>query len=493
MYISEKIGQEYKSWSGNIGIWSGTGTGKSTFILNQLLSFAIENKKRILYLTNRDALRDQLRNKVDNKYNKYIAIHNYQEIEQMEIDNNGFINNICKDIDYIVMDESAYFFSDSTFNRRTDIIFNNIIHNSNTIKIFMTATPYYLKHYFDKENIKFNYEYNLPTDYSYIDNVVAYKDDGALNEILDAIPKDEKIIYFGTAKKALEISRQRKGSFICSKYNSYYSKYINKSELNSITNNEQFNNHLLCSTKALDNGISIHDIKVKHIIIEQVDYITFIQMLGRLRIQEGQKINLYFKNFHNSIINGFRTNVKNILNNADYLKIFGQEAYINNKEYKNDRFINNRIIDKLSIKGQTIYKINKCMYYKYKCDKFVFDSILDKNDPISYKSIIAAQLNMNITDIIDYEKGIKQMNLEEYLDKLVGKVMLTAQDRKELINTIKLTDNRGRIQKSIGQLNQYLKDNNYYYIINKFETMRIINGKRKKYKSAWKILRLVEK
>lgn len=66
-------------------------------------------------------------------------------------------------------------------------------------------------------------------------------------------------------------------------------------ELDSIINNSKFNRKVLIATKTLDNGINIKDNKVKNIVIMAWDKITFIQMLGRRRvnIEDADTVNLY--------------------------------------------------------------------------------------------------------------------------------------------------------------------------------------------------------
>ena len=58
MYISDVIGNEYLKWNPETKVFisSPTGTGKTTFITKSLFPFAVENKKRIVYLVNRTAL-----------------------------------------------------------------------------------------------------------------------------------------------------------------------------------------------------------------------------------------------------------------------------------------------------------------------------------------------------------------------------------------------------------------------------------------------------
>ena len=57
-----------------------------------------------------------------------------------------------------------------------------------------------------------------------------------------------------------------------------------------------------------------------------------------------------------------------------------------------------------------------------------------------------------------------KINLEEYLDSVIGK-KLYKDYRDKLINIIGLKDSRGRIQKSISQLNEYFIANKLPYVI----------------------------
>ena len=100
--VSDVIGDSYKNWDSNqiVIIDCPTGSGKSYFIFETLLDYAISNQKRILYLVNRKVLRAQLDeqyisgsnalNKLHKKYRntrfnirEYIRIYTYQYIETL--------------------------------------------------------------------------------------------------------------------------------------------------------------------------------------------------------------------------------------------------------------------------------------------------------------------------------------------------------------------------------------------------------------------------
>ena len=62
MYLIPIIAEKYKLWKNNSRIFleAPTGKGKTTFILEKLLLFAIEQGREILYLSNREVLHKEL-------------------------------------------------------------------------------------------------------------------------------------------------------------------------------------------------------------------------------------------------------------------------------------------------------------------------------------------------------------------------------------------------------------------------------------------------
>lgn len=50
---------------------------------------------------------------------------------------------------------------------------------------------------------------------------------------------------------------------------------------------------MLITTKVLDNGVNISDEGVRHIVIPFCDQTEFMQMLGRRRTDEGERVYLY--------------------------------------------------------------------------------------------------------------------------------------------------------------------------------------------------------
>jgi len=90
--------------------------------------------------------------------------------------------------------------------------------------------------------------------------------------------------------------------------------------------------------------------------------------------------------------------------------------------------------------------------------------------------------------------------LEQYLNSIVGQEMLTVADRQELIKKIGLIDthhsnikeNNIKLLKNINTLNSYFVEIGIDFCIKSLETSRIINGKKKNFKSIWKVMRLTD-
>nr|WP_312577719.1 DEAD/DEAH box helicase family protein [Sedimentibacter sp.] len=60
--------------------------------------------------------------------------------------------------------------------------------------------------------------------------------------------------------------------------------------------NQKFEKTVLVTTSVLDNGINLKDDLLKNIVIMTSDKTSFLQMLGRIRLNDGKKINMYIQN-----------------------------------------------------------------------------------------------------------------------------------------------------------------------------------------------------
>lgn len=184
--ISEFIGENYKEW--NLGstviLDAYTGSGKTYFVSNILLPYAIKKGKKIVYFCNRRALKEQTRkHQLDNKTieidgEKYLAKDYFYIIPYQ------YCETICKfpdfdiredklystktptkqnkpkkisirenEILYYIFDEAHYFVMDSSFNQKNSFWFEQNFQFKNSIALFLTATPepFYLFYYFNRK------------------------------------------------------------------------------------------------------------------------------------------------------------------------------------------------------------------------------------------------------------------------------------------------------------------------------------------------------
>ena len=86
LFISEKIRDEYLKWNNGdvVFITAPTGSGKTYFILNKLVSYVSSQGKKLLYLVNRRILKQQLEadiSRLSIKDQNAIIIKSYQALE----------------------------------------------------------------------------------------------------------------------------------------------------------------------------------------------------------------------------------------------------------------------------------------------------------------------------------------------------------------------------------------------------------------------------
>lgn len=156
-----------------IFISSSTGSGKTYFILNTLLPYVSSKKKKLLYLVNRNILKKQINNDLNDipyerrcELKEWIEIETYQAIEaeicNWQVCENMFDKNVkegfsykYKDYDYVICDECHYFLADSNFNTNTVLSFRFVQELfANRIRIFMSATIGDIRSFIIKDNEK---------------------------------------------------------------------------------------------------------------------------------------------------------------------------------------------------------------------------------------------------------------------------------------------------------------------------------------------------
>lgn len=325
MYITEIIKQEYQKW--NIGdcifLEAPTGTGKTTFILKELLLFVKSLNMEILYLSNRFLLKEQIKKEIAEKQGlptdlawlesveelDGITVINYQKL-QLLCQQEGFVWEINRRYRYVVCDEIHYLLEDSAFNPEI-IRLVRFLKDISSCLICISATLGELKEWivwekygvnvrymkWVRENDFFEYlmfpkrfttpmtliyttihSYTIPA-HSVVEKVVYYAEQ---EQIIDAIGRSklgEKWLIFQSNKsKAKELTKKLGDSAAL-----ITAEDRENDTIAEIIHEGKFSCKVLVATKLLDNGVSLKDSQLKNIIIDTISRTEFIQMLGRKR------------------------------------------------------------------------------------------------------------------------------------------------------------------------------------------------------------------
>lgn len=479
-----------------ISITAGTGVGKSYFIKNILYAFAEANNKKILMLIHRTNCTSQFLQEIKrDKKTDVIDIRTYQAIENVVMKKGIFD---LSQYEYIICDEFHYFMSDASFNITTDISLNKILEQPNATKIFMSATGDYMKNYL-KNIKKLNViDYELPIDYSHIKELTFFNSDNTLESFIDeCLERGNKAIFFiQSAKKAYDLYSKYKDKclFNCSKSNDDYYKYVDENKINDMLKNERFDENILITTTCMDAGVNINDLELKHIVCDVEDIGTLIQCIGRKRIQNDEdKIYLYIKTINNQQLGGKKTQLNLKMKKADFLREHTVKEYI--EEFPRSPDYTNIVYDEIiEDENNCTKKINELMYFKCNCDICDIE-IMKTWGEFGYCKYLANKFGFRDEETGRFtyrliEEETANSKLEKYLNSMVGKVMLQVTDRKELIEKLNVRSD-GHLLKRINNLNGALEEIGLAFRIIEFETSRMINDKKKKYKSAWRVEKLV--
>ena len=489
--VTDVIGEdEIQKWHCDtpIIISAGTGVGKSYFVKNTLYEFARLGQKKILMLIHRRLCVEQFQMEIESDHkDDVIDIMTYQKLEKIEM-YEAKIN--LEKYAYIVCDEFHYFISDAGFNNVTDISFKKILEVEGAIKVFMSATgedvESYMKHL---TGIK-PQVYTVPHDWSFIKTLFFYHNDESLPEFAQGIIERGKkgIFFIQQAKKAYKLYEEFKENaiFNCSSHNQKYYKHVDTGKINHMLKVQKFDENILITTSCMDAGVNIIDPEVLYIFVDIKDVGSLIQCIGRKRIQSADDtFDLYIKVINNQQLGGLETFAKKELEMAEFLKKHSTQELIS--KYPRQLDMSKIIYDDKCVDYQDnqlcTKKVNDLMYHKKQLsiDEMQTMKSLGK---FGYCYYMAKKLGKGH----DYEVIRANYGLEHYLSTRVGFIMYQTKDRNELI---KMMDVRrdGHLRRSRDILNAALKEEGLPYRIEEFTTSKTVDGKKKNFKAAWRIVK----
>ena len=313
-FISDLVGDVFKGWkNGRVVFDAGTGTGKTSFIINQLLPWALERTQiegrliKILLLCNRVSLKSQSIRKIIESglgidlaqydsmeeldevelsvsNSRFIRVWTYQKIEYWQQRKPEWVKQWLDSYTYIVCDEAHYFFDDSDFNHTTELSFQCIEQLvPEKVVIYMSATGRLLFDRWEEGSIQPDRYYCIPKNYDHISEVYFFYRDAERQDILDHLPEGEKAVVFVTKRDTLVEMQKKYGdsaSYYCSK--NHKDGPMDKLE-DCINPDGTLRKRILFTTTALYNGVDIKDRTLKHLVIEQWNPLEVIQEIGRKR------------------------------------------------------------------------------------------------------------------------------------------------------------------------------------------------------------------
>ncbi len=338
LWVSDGLGSDYQYWNHSqpIFISAQTGKGKNHFIMNQLIPFAYKRGSPIILISNRAALNLQQKQALLKSFhlpNIYtdaelsmrdqfgpVTIWNYQSLARIlkntSID--PYFSYYSKQ-GYLIMDECHYFLADAPFNARTELalqqlttLFPGYVH------IYMTATPegifevvcqyeqmfntkrkYTLLaeewpdgietlHKKRQKDVKDIIYYSFPRSYDGYNLYFFDNDDFIVGEIKKT--KGEKWLWFRNDKtSAAQLQQKIPSSHILNSTKKTSDNPVWRKILMGM-----IHDRVLISTSVLDNGTSLTDPDLKHLVIDFSSPTAMLQMLGRKRKNPGETVNLYF-------------------------------------------------------------------------------------------------------------------------------------------------------------------------------------------------------
>ncbi len=351
-YLTDVIGDDYKNWKPGDDIWlnSTCGTGKTTFVMN-IIEYFLDQGYKILYLTNRTQLLNQVKLSVLKKLNHpdkntpveylhliknidgYIYFSNYQGLAEAYKNKCKYRGEVFANHKVLlVCDEVHWFTSDCLFSEGPDYVLDKLLQQFfSSITLYMTSTDWdtysdigyrlsriHQERYIGDRLISFQmnpggFVYNsiLNEEHPYSPvfsrcytseqfdstNIKAYSfnsDDNIIEQIRSTSDSKKWLIFADTKEHGEKLQGMIPDSvFIFSEDWNYKLRREGKEEMSNLVTDEMFKHRVLIATSILDCGTTISDKDVKHVVVNSIDPVTTMQFVGRVR-RNGSSLNLYF-------------------------------------------------------------------------------------------------------------------------------------------------------------------------------------------------------
>lgn len=328
-FIGNLLNQETISkWTaGGYVIESQTGSGKSTLISTTLMPLAKARNKRVAIIVPRTALAMQYKKDLAKEYEPDLlglltdlGLQQHREFANADVYTmQEFINfDIRKEFekkgylyDFIILDEVHAFVGDAAFNPYTYSILEFLVSASVYGKrLYLTATTdIVLQEIVDMENAiipdKYKYHragyasikenvvlYRFRFDYNFLTVVLFTKENSGIEELKKTQEGEKTLIFVHSKAKGMKL-RDLLGKDRAD-YIDAQSKMLSELEnFQYIISTGAFKKQFLIVTKFLDVGVNLLDETINRVFVFHQYKEEVVQMLGRKRIRESDKLELY--------------------------------------------------------------------------------------------------------------------------------------------------------------------------------------------------------
>lgn len=463
-YISDLIGEDYKQWNGGMRIVfdAGTNSGKTHFVLYTLLWWAQTHSKKILYLCNREPLREQVeRDAIDVSGDlmigglafeaplNLITVKNYQWLETF-YDNNpaGAVDYLIHNVDYIVADEYHYLLTDASFNERTDYTYTLLNRMAEKIPvIFMSATAHpFFDRWLERGDVMPENYYHIESNYSFVNRVLFYwTNDEELELIRQEARRGKVLVFVDSIKHLKKLEEVLKAEFpdevatACSNFNR---ESVNFDGLHALMQGEKLSKRISIVTTVFYNGINIKDDELKCIVTRLWNPLINAQILGRKRpLNQNDHCTVCFRQYPDSMLRNIRASIdKKQLTPA--LKFLLKE---NDPEQWDEYIHTPGIIDLLDNDCHTIHREkygngwirDRRAHHQYYLQSKYLDSMLQNGYQKEQLDMISGKLN----DHIDF---LKYPELEKYISEHFEEEIPREVMQEEIVRLGRITNPNNR-------------------------------------------------
>ena len=447
VWVSTLIGDKYKKWKNEFVVLDcGTGCGKIFFCINILGKYAEYKQRNILYLCNRKKLSQEVLNNVKQKQlTGTIWVETYQSLQRKLLNKKEIPH-----YDYIIADECHYFTTDAKFNEYTDVSYNYLMKQKQSVVLWVSATAkIFFRWLKDKNKVKKRNMYCIDKDYSYVNRLYFYQKEeliAIIDDVLENNPDDKIVVFCNSAKRMFEMyrvygenaeyfcsstSKNQKLKKICGYDNE--TKTIKDCIITDSNGRNTFEKRILFTTTVLDNGINLKDQRIRHVFSEIFDIDSMIQSLGRKRtLNKEDKCTFYIREYPAKAIQGLlNINIAQLepvyTYKTEYEKFFAE--YGSGK--KRQQLSRNKIFYSYFAEDKRLskIKINECRYRKYEQD----NHILLQMKKLGYIPIALSFLGNQLSDKSErIAVDVKKIDIFlEYLKSIEGKYLFK-EDRQRI-------------------------------------------------------------